>query len=304
MFGLPRTSERNPKCSAVLGRLLKGADSLKHGIAANSRNVRVVREMAEIFVRKHVARSAAALSYYLTLSVFPFLICVGAILGSLRLHESDIFAFLADILPAETFSVIAEIFRFDGAYSTGLIFIIGLSAMLTSSSAAFRSFTGIMGEIQGKMRFTGIRRGLFSFIFSIAFLASIYVSGLVILTGEWLMQILELYFGFSGVFAFWAWVRFVILFLLLFGIIFGVYIISAPKETKNMQRLPGALAASFVLVAASAVYSRMISATIRYALLYGSLASFIILMIWLYTCGIILIMGNVFNISLHRAKVE
>ena len=98
--------------------------------------------------------------------------------------------------------------------------------------------------------------------------------------------------------------RFVALFLLLFGIIFGLYIISAPKETKKTHRLPGALAASIVLVVASAAYSRMITASIRYALLYGSLASFIIMMIWLYTCGIILTMGNVFNISLHNVRAR
>jgi membrane protein len=77
---------------------------------------------------------------------------------------------------------------------------------------------------------------------------------------------------------------------------------SAPRETKRTQRLPGALVASVVLVAVSAIYSRMISASIKYALIYGSLASFIIIMIWLYTCGIILIMGNVFNISLHNSR--
>jgi membrane protein len=116
------------------------------------------------------------------------------------------------------------------------------------------------------------------------------------------MQILELYFGFGRILTVWTWIRFLILFLLLFFVIYGMYIISAPKETKRTHRLPGALAASVVLVAASILYSRMISASLKYTLLYGSLASFIILMIWLYTCAIILIMGNVFNISLQKNK--
>ena len=93
-----------------------------------------------------------------------------------------------------------------------------------------------------------------------------------------------------------------ILFMILLCIIYGVYSISAPREIKKIYRLPGALTAAVVLVAASAIYSRMITVSIRYALLYGSLASFIILMIWLYTCSIILIMGNVFNISLHKSR--
>jgi membrane protein len=182
--------------------------------------------------------------------------------------------------------------------------IIGVSAMLTTSSAAFRSLIGIMGDIQGQMRFTGVSRGVFSFVLSVAFLAAVYVSGLVLVSGSWLMQILETHFGFGEILTVWTWIRFVILFLLLFGVIYSIYMISAPKETKRTHRLPGSFIATVVLVVASIIYSRMISASLRYALLYGSLASFIILMIWLYTCSIILIMGNVFNISLQKVRKQ
>ena len=258
--------------------------------------------MAEIFIRKHVARNAAAMSYYLTISIFPFLICVSAILGTLQINESESFAILEDIIPDEAFSVIVDFFRYVSDNPSSLMLIFGLTAMLTSSSAAFRTFTGVMGNIQGKMRFTGIWRGIISFLFSVAFLAAVYVSGIVILSGGWLMQILETNFGMGELLHLWTWIRFVVLFLLLFGVIFGMYFISAPKETKKMYRLPGALVASVLLVAASIIYSRLISASLRFALLYGSLASFIILMVWLYTCGLILIMGNVLNISLYKKK--
>ena len=271
---------------------------------SNKRIVRVLRDMGEAFLHKHVARCAAALSYYVTLSLFPFLICVSAVLGSMHIQESYMFDLLYELAPFESFTAISEYLLHIAGNRSGLMLGVGITALLTSSSAAFRAFTGIMGELQGEMRFTGIWRGVFSFIFSFAFLFAIYVSGLVILSGEWLMQILRERLGFANLFSVMRWVRFVILFLLLFGIIFGVYIISAPKETKKTQRLPGALAASIVLVIASALYSQMITVSLRYELLYGSLPSFIIMMIWLYTCGIILIMGNMFNISLHKTKQE
>ena len=268
------------------------------------RVVNIVKDMAETFVHNQVARSSAALSYYLTLSVFPMLISLSAILGILQINESVLMELLRDILPVEIYSTISDILSYIGGYSAQVILVIGLSAMLTSSSAAFRSFTGIMGEIQGERRYKGLWGGIFSFILSIAFLFAIYISGFVILSGEWLLQILERNLGFGNYFALWTWIRFVLLFLLLFGIIYGVYLLSAPKEIKRTHRLPGAFAASVVLVAASIIYSRMISASIKYALLYGSLASFVILMIWLYTCGLILIMGNVFNISLNKARAN
>lgn len=40
----------------------------------------------------------------------------------------------------------------------------------------------------------------------------------------------------------------------------------------------------------------------RYSLIYGSLASVIILLVWLYLCGNILILGNVFNCVWYTRK--
>lgn len=271
---------------------------------AKLRFISVIKEIGRIFIYRQIGRSAAALSYYLTISVFPFLICASAILGSLHVYQSDVFEVLGDIMPTQAFSTITDFLKYISNNSSELMFAIGLVAMLTSSSAAFRSFVGIMGELQGEMRFTGLRRGVFSFVFSLAFLAAVYISGLVLLSGNWLMQILETYIGFGEILTLWTWIRFVILFLLLFSVIYGMYSISAPRETKRTHRFPGALLASVVLVVASILYSRMISESLRYTLLYGSLASFIILLIWLYTCSVILILGNVLNISLKKTDVE
>jgi len=262
----------------------------------------MLEDMAEIYIGNHVARGAAALSYYLTLTVFPFLVCASAILGSLELYESDMFSLMEDIMPSATFSAVSDFLRYVTGNWSSVLLLVGLFAMLTSSSAAFRSFTGIMGEIQGRSRYTGIIKGIISFLFSIAFLAAIYISALIILTGGWLMQLLEENSGFRDLIALWTWVRFVVLFLLLFGIIFGVYYISAPRGTRRRDGLPGALIASVVLVVTSIVFSKLISVSLRYEILYGSLASFVILMVWLYVCGIILIMGNVFNISLYKSR--
>ena len=93
-----------------------------------------------------------------------------------------------------------------------------------------------------------------------------------------------------------------LLFFLLFAIIYSVYLISAPKHATRMSRLPGALTAAIVLVVASMLFSQLITFSIRYELLYGSLASFVILMVWLYTCALILIMANVINISVSKQK--
>ncbi|MDR0838814.1 MAG: YihY/virulence factor BrkB family protein [Oscillospiraceae bacterium] len=256
--------------------------------------------MSDIYVKEHVTRSAAALSYYLTISIFPLLICASAILGSFKITERELLDVWEEIIPAAALGIISDFLKYVGGNLTTPMFIVGLGVMLTSSSAAFRTVMHIMGDLQGKKRFTGFFGQLASFILSLCFLAAVYAAGLVILTGEWFLGLLEKYFSTGDVAAAWLWIRFVLLFMILFAMFYGIYLVTAPRATKGTKRLPGALASAALIVIASTLFSRMISASAKYAIVYGSLASIIIMMTWIYTCATIFIMGNVLNISIAR----
>ena len=56
------------------------------------------------------------------------------------------------------------------------------------------------------------------------------------------------------------------------------------------------------LVACSVLFSWFIGMSSRYSLVYGSLASIIIMLVWLYLCGNILIIGNIFNCVWYRHR--
>ena len=262
----------------------------------------VVKDVISVFINYPIGRSAAALSYYLTLTVFPFLICASAIIGILNLQETDAFAILEGVIPEAAIDTLSDYLDYITNSRTEVMLTIGLAAMFTSSSAAFRSFTGITGEIQGKMRFSGLWRWVISFIFSILLLVAIYASALIVLSGEWLTGFLVLHFDIIELTTLWNWTRFLLLFFILFAVIYSVYLISAPKHATKMSRLPGALTAAIVLLIASMLFSQLITFSIRYEVLYGSLASFVILMVWLYTCALILIMANVINISVSKQR--
>ena len=54
----------------------------------------------------------------------------------------------------------------------------------------------------------------------------------------------------------------------------------------------------------SVAFSAIIGASARYPLVYGSLASIIVLMLWLYTCCLILFGGAALNVALRDQKRE
>jgi len=249
------------------------------------------KRLWKIYSRRHVSRSSAELSYFLTLSIFPTLICLYAIFGRFIPTRELIFRVLDGIVPTETLGAIGDYLVYVQAHS-GRSMLIGAAALMASSSAAaFRALCNIMAEIQGAPKYRGLSFLAASFIMSPLFLAVMYFAVVVIVTGEWFLSLLSKYVPVPWD---WSWIRFVILLALLLMLLLGIYRITAPRGSQN-RLLPGAVAASTAMVAVGMLFSALVDYSVRYSLVYGSLASMVILMLYLYIFGNILIMGNAIN---------
>lgn len=266
--------------------------------------IRFLLEIADLYFSKRVARSAAELAYFLILSFFPILICINALVGLLDLDTAAMLEMASPLLPREALEVLAEYIRYITGNQTPGLLAAGLVMTLFSSSAAFRALMNIMGDIYERSSYQGLVQIVASVAFSLLFLAMIYLSLVVLLTGGWLFQLVEDFFHLeSGMLPWdWQWIRFFILFCLVLLVVLVVYRMSAPRGKPTPPILTGGILASAALVAASMVFSWFIGMSSRYSLVYGSLASVIILLVWLYLCGNILILGNVVNCVWYRRK--
>ena len=266
--------------------------------------VRFAVEMVDLYFSKRVARSAAELAYFLILSIFPVLICLNGFIGLLHVDIRAVLAELEGLIPGETMGIILDYVAYISANQSTALFVAGVTMTLFSASAAFRSLMDIMDDIYERKSYTGLRQIVASVIFSVLLLVTIYLSLVVLLTGNWLFQLIGRFFHLDpGDLPWdWQWLRFLILFALVFLFVLLVYRMAAPRGKPRPPLFTGALIASAVLVAASMIFSWFIGMSTRYSLVYGSITSVVILMIWLYLCGNILILGNVFNCVWYRHK--
>ena len=262
-----------------------------------------VWDVGELYFEKRVSRSAAELAYFLILSVFPTLIWVNAVVGMMDLEIGALLAQAGNLIPTGVRLVVEEYLGYIGGDRPGLL-TAGVLMTVWSSSAAFRALMNVMADIWGKRRLRGIKQIAVSLLYSALLLAAVYVSGVVLLTGEWFFRGLEKRLPCSLPDTNWSWLRFLILFCLMLALILVIYRLSAPRSGLRPPVFTGALLAAAALVAASALFSWFIGMSSRYSLVYGSLASVIILLVWLYLCGNMLILGNVFNCVWYRHKRE
>ena len=268
-----------------------------------SSGVRFIREMVSVYFDRRVSRSAAELAYFLVLSFFPVLICVNAFVGLLRLDVNLVLEAAEGILPQEVLPILGEYLGYITINQSNTLLFAGLTMVLFSASAAFRALMNIMADIYERPTYQGVGQVAASVLFSVLFLVTIYLSIAVLLTGSWFLHLVESRFAWiAQVVGSWQSLRFLILFCLMLLFVLLVYRLSAPKGTPRPPVLTGGVLATVALVAASMLFSWFIGLSSRYSLVYGSLASVIILLVWLYLCGNILILGNVFNYVWYKRK--
>lgn len=260
--------------------------------------VRFVADMVRLCGRYNVPRAAAALSYYFVLSVFPLIICINAFLGLAHTDLQPVLLSLERVLPRQALELVGDYLDYAGAHASPALLYAALPAIVLSASAALRVLLDTMDELFDHPRDTGVRRIALSILFSALFLAMVYLSIVVILSGDWLFrwldQVLVLPSGVTAVTDLWGRLRYVLLLGIVILMVLVLYRIGTPKTSAHpLPMLVCALTASAALVVTSGVFSWFIGISSRYSLLYGSLASLIILLVWLFLCGMILLLGAV-----------
>ncbi len=268
------------------------------------RPIRFVREMVEIYFSARVSHSAAALSYFLVLTFFPILICVNAFVGALHLEINSVLAVVERFLPMEVAAILAEYVQYITVNQSAGMLLAGLFLTLISASAGVRILMKSMENIYERAGYHGFWSLVASVTFALLLLITMYLSIVVVLTGNWFFQMIETYLHLSIPITQWKWVRFVLLFALVLFVIALLYRFTAPRGEPRPPVVTGAILAAVALAAASILFSWFMGMSTRYSLVYGSLASVIILMVWLYLCGNILILGSVFNCVWYRHKKE
>lgn len=265
-----------------------------------------VRDMVQTYGRLGVSRAAASLAYFLILTLFPLLVCVNFFIGLLELDPEAVFSALDPLLPRESLSIILEYLTYVSgipqSQSTPLL-LASLFTILLSASAGLRTLLKTMDELYQIRHVSSLRRVAVSVILSLLFLLTIYLSIVVIFTGDWFFRLLESrlpqalldLIPLVTLSQLWGWLRYLLLFLLVLVLVLAVYRLGTPLPFRRHTRTLylTALLSAAALVACSVLFSWFIGMSSRYSLVYGSLASLIILLVWLYFCGNILLLGAV-----------
>lgn len=246
---------------------------------------------------------SAQLAYYLLLSLFPFLI-LAITLFITWVSQEQLIAFIQKYVPAQSLDVIRDNIP-DGSKSNKIISF-GVIATLWPASSSIIAMMKAMNrayDVQESRHF--IKARLIALLLTFAMIFMLVIAILLPVFGHAIGHLAFAKIGYTYAFELiWNYIRWVFSSLVIFIVILIIYYV-APNQRMYLKRIwKGALFATITWQLVSLGFSFYVNNFGNYTATYGSIGGIIVLLLWFFLSGMILIIGGEVNaiLALMREK--
>ncbi len=270
--------------------------------------VMVLDQLAYRFGKNNIPGTGAELTYFLILSLFPFLMVLLNIISYTPLGQDNVLLNLIRYMPTDIQDIIKN-FHEDVVSSSSQSFLsIAAIAGLWTASSGVKS---LIKAINRAYDYTENRSFLklkgMSLLYTILLIVMIVIVFITLVAGELLGTFVSNFLGIEELFVtLWNYLRFII--PLLFMILtFGLLYKNSPnvegrKSVSLKSTLPGAIFASLAWIILSLLFSFYVSTFGSYSVTYGSLGGVIVMLVWLFISSIVIVLGGELNATIESLK--
>ncbi len=257
----------------------------------------VINKLWHRFIDHKIGYTGGQLAYFFILSIFPFLIFINAVIASLDIPSDAAISFLRPFFPEQIVSLIASYIEYISSESGISLLSFGIILALFSASKSVRSLATAFNLAYGVRQTRNFfLRTLFSMLYILLF-ALVFVACIILVAfgNSFITRILShtvLPFAFIDLLSFWRWITMA---GILFVILSVVYKFLPETHIRFSETLPGTVFSLFGFLLLTSIFSFYVNNLMSSISLYGSLSAIILLMLWLYFAGIILVLGAELN---------
>ena len=270
------------------------------------KELKTIYEIGYSFVRKvkfdHVSSFAGHAALFLLMSIFPMAMFCISIFSYLPIDIGRLTQYLLTIIPEGSLPLVNQILAEAYAGSTTIMTSFTMLVMLFCASK------GVYAVIIGMNAVYGIRetRGTMllyalAAAYVVIFFAAIGLMMILIVLGNnifnWLLQSVPGMIAFDRLFRYGKYLC-MLVFLLVFFLL--VYMNVPDRRSKIRYEFFGALFSTVAWLAYSWAFSYYISNYANYSVTYGSLATVVIFILWLYGTMNIVFVGAEINVVLRK----
>ena len=270
-----------------------------------NRFLRGVYLLARRYLRHNVGAQSAALAFYLLFMLFPFLIFISALLGLLHLDVAGILRALGEFLPVQVVDVAEVYLTYVGSSPSPQLLVFGL---VFSIYFPMRATNALMRSVRTAYHLGpahGVVQVLKTLLYTVLLIAAIALTLVLMSVSDRLLAYCVANFGLPVFIAeLWAKLRFPLTAVVGYFALFLLYALAQDGRQPWRNIWPGTLADLAAWMSLSWLYAWYVEHIAHYSLLYGSIGTVIVLLIWLNLSATTLIMGAELNGTLMSLRKE
>ncbi len=252
-------------------------------------------DMISRYFEHNVATSAAALTYYLIFSFFPFIIFLSSILGTLSLELP--INLLDNVIPRDILGIFEGYLDYVSTNTSTQLLVFGFVFSIYFPMRAVHSLVDFVALAYDKeQKIPPVKRTLLDFAFTLGLITIIVLAIIFVIVGPAFLSMLDSLFPISiAQINLWSVLRFVLLAIPMTFILSAIYYFTPNMRITIKSVLPGAIGALFFWLLYSIGFSFYVENMANYSGFYGSIGAIIVLLIWLYFTSVTLILGAELN---------
>ena len=255
----------------------------------------------------HVARDSAALTYYLLFAIFPLLIFLNNLVGLLSYDLDALLVMLARVIPRDVVDLLGQYLVYVSRVSSRtLLWFSAVFTIYFPFRAANALFLSVRKAYGAGLPTGFVRYQLRVLLFTLLLIVAIFFSVFASTIGNRVLDFVSGYIYLSDLsIRLWSRLRFVFIGAVMFAVIALLYALALDKHPAKRGIWPGVLTALVAWIVVSMLYSLYVERAANYSVIYGSIGTIIVLLLWLYLTAALLIMGAEFNsVLLSLRKTE
>jgi membrane protein len=264
------------------------------------------RTFREAFLEDNCLGMAAQLAYYFFFALFPALLMLIAIASYFPYGElvDTMFKTLSGVAPPEALTIMTDQLRKISSGEQGGLLTLGFLATIWSSSAAMTAIIDTLNnayDIQEGRPWWKVR--LTAILLTIGVAVFILVSFVLVVAGPTLAEKVADWWYLGPAFE-WTWkvLQWPLVFALVSGALAIVYYFAPDAEQDWVWLTPGSICATFLWLMASLGFKYYVANFGNYTATYGAIGGVMILMLWFYISGLVLLLGAEMNAEIEHAS--
>ena len=249
---------------------------------------------------------AAQLSYYFFLALFPTLLCLVALASMLPLANftDEVMTLLQPVAPAEAIKLIREQMLALGERDDVGLLTLGFVGAVWTSSAAMGAVIGAMNrayDIDESRPWWKVR--LRAILLTVSLACFILLSLMLVIAGPKLAdEVARIFHLGTAVAMAWKIIQWPIVFLLVSTGVGIVYYFAPDAEQEWVWVTPGSLTAATLWLIASLGFRAYVVNFGSYEATYGAIGGIIVILLWFYLLGFIIVIGAEMNAEIEHAS--